>query len=50
MPKPFHDRIVETSTGARQAERGPTVLATLVISTGLAVLLLAIVSFVLYRV
>jgi hypothetical protein len=44
-----HDRIVETSTEARQGERGPTVLALLVVSTGLVVLILGIAWFVFFR-
>jgi hypothetical protein len=44
-----HDRIVETPTEARQGERGPTVLALLVISIGLAVLILGIAWFVFFR-
>src|SRR5882757_125772 len=42
-------RIVETATEARQAERGPSVLALLTVSTGLAVLILGIVWFVFFR-
>jgi hypothetical protein len=42
--------IVETtSTEARQGEPGPSVLALLTISTGLAILVLAIVWFVFFR-
>jgi len=37
-------RIVETTTEARQAEPGPSVLALLTASTGLAVLILGIVG------
>jgi hypothetical protein len=44
-----HGRIVETATEARQAEPGPSVLALLVASTGLAVLILGIVWFVFFR-
>jgi hypothetical protein len=44
-----HDQIVETPTEARQAEPGPSVLALLTVSTGLAVLILGIVWFVLFR-
>ncbi|HWZ37645.1 MAG TPA: hypothetical protein VNY08_05025 [Bradyrhizobium sp.] len=44
-----HDRIVETATEARQAEPGPTVLALLGASTGLAVLILGIIWFVFFR-
>jgi hypothetical protein len=45
-----HDQIVETSTQARQAEPGPSVLALLTASTGLAVLILGIIWFVFFRV
>jgi hypothetical protein len=34
-----HGQIVETPTEARQAEPGPSVLALLTVSTGLAVLI-----------
>lgn len=44
-----HDRIVETPTEARQAEPGPSVLALLSVSTGLAVLILGIIWFVFFR-
>jgi hypothetical protein len=43
-------RIVETPTEARQAEPGPSVLALLTVSTGLAVLILGIIWFVFFRV
>ncbi|MFZ5735900.1 hypothetical protein BJ123_106151 [Rhodopseudomonas thermotolerans] len=43
-------RIVENPTEARQGERGPSVLALLTISTGLAVLLLGVIWFVWFRV
>jgi hypothetical protein len=42
-------QIVETPTEARQAEPGPSVLALLAISTGLAVLILGVVWFVFFR-
>jgi hypothetical protein len=42
-------RTVETPTEARQAEPGPSVLALLAVSTGLAVLILGIVWFVFFR-
>ena len=42
-------RIVETPTEARQAEPGPSVLALLSVSTGLAILILGIVWFVFFR-
>ena len=46
-----HDeRIVETTTEARQGEAGPSVLALLSVSTGLAVLILGILWFVFFRV
>jgi hypothetical protein len=44
-----HGRIVETPTEARQAEPGPSVLALLTISTGLAVLILGVIWFVFFR-
>jgi hypothetical protein len=44
-----HGQIVETPTEARQAEPGPSVLALLSVSTGLAVLILGIVWFVFFR-
>jgi hypothetical protein len=44
-----HGRIVETPTEARQAEPGPSVLALLTVSTGLAVLVLGMVWFVFFR-
>jgi hypothetical protein len=43
------NRIVETSTEARQGEPGPSVAALLAISTGLAILILAVVWFVFFR-
>jgi len=42
-------RIVETPTEARQAEPGPSVAALLMISTGLAILILGVVWFVFFR-
>ena len=44
-----HGQIVETPTEARQAEPGPSVLALLSVSTGLAVLILGIVWFAFFR-
>jgi hypothetical protein len=44
-----HGRIVETPTKARQAEPGPSVLALLTASTGLAILILGIIWFVFFR-
>src|SRR4029453_6929677 len=43
-----HGQIIETPTEARQAEPGPSVLALLTVSTGLAVLILGIVWFVFF--
>ena len=43
------EQIVESATEARQAEPGPSVLALLTVSTGLAVLILGIVWFVFFR-
>jgi hypothetical protein len=42
-------QIVETATEARQAEPGPSILALLTMSTGLAILLMAVVWFVFFR-
>jgi hypothetical protein len=42
-------QIVETPTEARQGEPGPSVLALLAISTGLAVLILGVLWFVFFR-
>jgi len=42
-------QIVETPTEARQAEPGPSILALLVVSTGLAVLILGVVWFAFFR-
>ena len=49
MAMKHNGQIVETGTEARQAEPGPSVLALLTMSTGLAVLLLAVVWFVFFR-
>lgn len=49
MARHQEGRTVETPTEARQAEPGPSVLALLSISTGLAVLILGIVWFVFFR-
>ena len=43
-------QIVETPTEARQAEPGPSVLALLTVSTGLAILILGVVWFVFFRI
>jgi hypothetical protein len=45
-----HRQILETPTEARQAEPGPSVLALLIASTGLAVLILGLVWFVFFHV
>lgn len=42
-------QIVETATEARQGEPGPSVLALMAVSTGLAVLILGVVWFVFFR-
>jgi hypothetical protein len=42
-------QIVETPTEARQGEPGPSVAALLAISTGLAILILAVIWFVFFR-
>jgi hypothetical protein len=44
-----NDQIVETATEARGAEPGPSVLALLTASIGLAVLILAGVWFAFFR-
>jgi hypothetical protein len=49
MATKHHDQIVETATEARQAEPGPSVLALLSVSTGLAVLILGVVWFVFFQ-
>ena len=42
-------RIVETATEARQAEPGPSILALLTASTGLAILILGVIWFAFFR-
>jgi hypothetical protein len=49
MATRHQDQIVETPTEARQAEPGPSVLALLAVSTGLAMLILGAVWFVFFR-
>lgn len=44
-----HRQITETPTEARQAEPGPSVLALLFVSTGLAVLILGVIWFAFFR-
>ncbi|MEA2836912.1 MAG: hypothetical protein QOD89_1462 [Bradyrhizobium sp.] len=42
-------QIVETPTEARGAEPGPSVLALLSVSTGVAILILGVIWFVFFR-
>ena len=44
-----HSQIIETPTEACQVEPGPSVLALLTVSTGLAILILGVVWFVFFR-
>jgi hypothetical protein len=44
-----HQQIIETPTEARQGEPGPSVLAMLAISTGLALLILGLVWFAFFH-
>jgi hypothetical protein len=44
-----HGQIIETPTEARQAEPGPSVLALLTVSTGLAVLILGLIWVVFFH-
>jgi len=44
-----HGQIIETPTEARQAEPGPSVLALMTISTGLAVVILGLIWFVFFK-
>jgi hypothetical protein len=44
-----HGQIVETPREARQGEPGPSVLALMSISTGLAVVILGVVWLVFFR-
>ncbi len=44
-----HGIIIETPNEARRAEPGPSVLALLTISTGLAVLILACIWYMFFR-
>jgi hypothetical protein len=43
-------RIVETATEARQGEPGPSVLALLAMSAGLAILILGVIWFAFFRI
>jgi hypothetical protein len=49
MPIKKHVIIIETPNEAHQAESGPSALALLVISTGVAVLLLAAIWFAFFK-
>jgi hypothetical protein len=49
MPIKKHGIIIETPNEARQAESGPSALALLVISTGVAVLILGVIWFAFFR-
>jgi hypothetical protein len=49
MARTEHRQIVETPTEARQGEPGPSVLALVVVSTGLAVLVLGVIWFAFFR-
>ena len=42
-------QIIETPTEARQGEPGPSILAMLAISTGLALLILGLIWFVFFH-
>ncbi|WGD49656.1 hypothetical protein QA641_29015 [Bradyrhizobium sp. CB1650] len=48
-PTRENHQIIETPTEARQGEPGPSVAALLAISTGLAILILAVIWFVFFR-
>jgi hypothetical protein len=49
MAKKEDGRIVESATEARQAEPGPSILMLLIVSVGLAVLLMGVVWFAFFR-
>ena len=49
MATKHHNQIVETAREARGAEPGPSVLALLTVSTGLAIMILGVVWFVFFR-
>jgi hypothetical protein len=49
MVKKKHGVIIETTTEARQAEPGPSILMLLVVSVSIAVIALAGVWFVFFR-
>jgi hypothetical protein len=44
-----HGHIVETPTEARQGEPGPSVLALVIVSTGLAILVLSALWYAFFR-
>lgn len=48
MMKRDNGQIVETAREARQGERGPSIMAVLVVSTTLATIVLAITWFVFF--
>jgi len=48
MMKRDNGQIVETAREARQGERGPSIMAVLVVSTTLATIVLAIIWFVFF--
>jgi hypothetical protein len=49
MPTEKHGVIIETPTEARQAERGPSVLWILSVSTSLAILVLGVAWLVFFH-
>jgi hypothetical protein len=49
MARREHHQIVETPTEARQGESGPSVLALVAVSTGLAILVMGVIWFVFFR-
>ncbi|MGB3867703.1 MAG: hypothetical protein WBA29_18975 [Xanthobacteraceae bacterium] len=49
MPTKKHGQIVKTPTEARQAEPGPSMLALLMVSTGLAIVILGIIWVVFFQ-
>jgi hypothetical protein len=49
MPIKKHGIIIERPNEARQAEPDPSVMALLLISTGVAVLILGVIWFALFR-
>lgn len=49
MPIKKHGVIIETPTEARQAEPGPSILVVLVLSVGLAVIILGALWLVFFR-